>query len=258
MNPRFRIWLPGLIAALSLSCLSGCGSSAGSQGLSMPQSDSSQSSASSTHQSESSYTKEESSAVPALPDPMRILSQANVSTISDVELEIDGDTYLFDQYIYDCAASGNLVNRSDFLAYQMLVQAEDMTLEYLSGDGTYSEYAILWGEYLLGYLATDSSQWVLYLSGNVALNSTPNGGNSGSFQNDSFGITVRPGEVVPDTSYGTMRCESCNGSGRCDACSGDGLADNMYYGEPNAYKCSVCSGTGICPVCDGTGVWEFD
>ena len=92
MNPRFRIWLPGLIAALSLSCLSGCGSSAGSQGLSMPQSDSSQSSASSTHQSESSYTKEESSAVPALPDPMRILSQANVSTISDVELEIDGDT----------------------------------------------------------------------------------------------------------------------------------------------------------------------
>ncbi len=39
------------------------------------------------------------------------------------------------------------------------------------------------------------------------------------------------------------------------AASGDGWADNIYYGEHDAFECGVCDGSGDCPVCEGEGVW---
>lgn len=79
----------------------------------------------------------------------------------------------------------------------------------------------------------------------------------GSFQNDSFGIDVQPGEPeVPDNPPSVTICESCDGSGDCQGCSGDGWFDNPYIG-PNTSPCDLCGGSGDCTVCGGTGEWNF-
>ncbi len=78
-----------------------------------------------------------------------------------------------------------------------------------------------------------------------------------SFQNDSFGIDVQPGEPeVPDQGSTVMLCESCDGSGKCLGCGGDGWFDNPYIG-PNTSPCDLCGGSGDCTVCGGTGEWIF-
>ena len=200
-------------------------------------------------------------AVFSVPDPALILDRPDVGVTDDVELEIDGSAYLFTMYTY--TVTGSPSDEASYLAYRLLAEDRGLTLEYLFGDGTYSEYAILGDEYLLGFLTTDHGQWALYLSDSVELDSTPSGSGSdstfrGSFQNDSYGITVSPGETVPDTEPSAMICESCGGSGLCAACGGDGLADNSYYGEHDAFECTVCYIRGVCPVCDGTGMWVFD
>lgn len=267
MKHTYRRWAMSLAAILALSLLSGCGGGSGDES---PR-DTSPADSGTAQTTQSSSGGGETDGPPAVPDPARILKQAQVKETSGVELQIGDGVYVFSQYTYDFSGSGDLADSSDFLAYQMLAQADGLTLERLSGDGTYSEYAILWDEYLLGYLTTDHGQWDLYVPDSADLNSTSNsesggssqsgasqGGLSGGFQNDSFGITVSPGEADPGSSGSAMLCESCNGSGRCDACGGDGLADNIYFGERNAYVCGVCDGTGVCPVCDGTGMWVFD
>lgn len=269
MKRAHKVWMAGIAVILSLVCLSGCSmllSTSIRRDPSEADMDSSinspswDSAASNDTQEESMNAQPENTneEIPAVPDPARILDQATVTKVTGTELEIDGEIYLFDQYTYNFSGSKNLTDRSDFLAYQMLAQAEGLTLESLASSGTYSEYAVLWGEYLLGYLTTDQGQWILYLASDVALDSTPNGEGNGSFQNDSFGISVAPGEDVPDSSVESTLCEACDGSRRCDACGGDGVADNIYYGEVNAFPCDVCDETGICPVCEGTGVWVFD
>ena len=228
-----------------------------------------------------------------VPDPVLVLDHPNVTVTDNAELEINGEIFLFTMYIYEITDSHSLAADASVAAYQVLSENKGLTLENLYSDGTYNEFAIAWDEYLLGYLTTDSSEWVLFLPSDVALDDTPSpnpgsgssgGGSSsnsssssggfldgsfqndsyvdgpigGSFQNESYGITVRPGETFTDTGPTTMVCESCNGSGRCDACGGDGLADSFYDGQHNSFECGVCDIRGVCPVCDGTGVWEFD
>lgn len=240
-----------LAAILLLGCLSGCGGSEGSSGSS------SGSSSSSSQATAAPGASAQSQAAFSLPDPARVLPEASVETMKGVELEIDGEVYVFTQYSYSFSGSANLADSTLHLTFKLLAQDAGMELELLSSSGTYSEYAVLSGDYLLGYLTEAPGRWVLYLPGSVELDSTPNG-SGGSFQNDSFGISVEPGEVVPDVTPYTTRCESCGGSGDCEACGGDGWADSIYTGEHDAFECSVCGGTGDCPVCDGTGYWYFD
>lgn len=254
MKKTFQVLYTLLAGALALSCMSGCGSSVGGAAL---RQEAASSAATAAPYEETAALSQETQAAQAaisIPDPARVLPAATVTQTDQVELEIDGEAYLFTQYVYSFSGDSNLTDSTDFLTYQMLARGDGLELEYLYGDGVYSEYAILQGEYFLGYLTEDIGQWVLYLPGSVALDSTPNG-SSGTFQNDSFGITVEPGESVPDAGETYIRCEACGGSGICDACGGDGWADNIYYGEHDAFECAVCNQTGDCPVCDGTGQW---
>ena len=240
-----------LISTFILISLFGCGN----QASDLPQRQGTDPSAAAPYEDTSPQNQEQFT----MPDPVLVLPDAAVSQTNGVELEIDGGIYVFTQYTYQFSPSANLMDNSLFLTYQMLVQAAGMELEHLYTDGTYSEYAILQGNYFLGYFVKDINQWDLFLPSAVVLDDTPSGnGSGGTFQNDPFGIQVQPGETVPDSGGSAMVCESCGGSGVCDACGGDGWADNIYYGEHNDFECTVCDQTGVCPVCDGEGVWIFD
>ncbi len=206
---------------------------------------------------------------PAIPDPDRILKDADVSVDRAVEVEREDGVYVFDVYTYEFAPSANLADSTDYMAYQMLLRSAGLDITRLSSQGTDKEYGILWGEYLLGYLTVSYGEWKLYVPEKIGINSTPHGGGGegatggltgGSFQNDSFNITVSPWETGGgQTGNGeTVTCEACNGSGRCSGCGGDGLADSIYTGEYNAFVCGVCVEAGVCKVCDGLGVWIFD
>ena len=175
--------------------------------------------------------------------------------------EVSGEVFVFDRHVYDFQAPESLTDSSDLLTYKLLCQGAGLGLESMYQDGTYREYALVWEDYVLGYLTTDVGCWTLYIPDSLELDDSPSesgessGGISGGFQNDSFGIVVEPGEQVPDSVPQEYRCESCGGSGDCAACGGDGWADNIYYGEHDAFECGVCDGSGDCPVCEGEGVW---
>lgn len=206
----------------------------------------------------------ETSGPPAVPDPIRALDGAQRDFESGVELEVSGEVFVFDRHVYDFQAPESLTDSSDLLTYKLLCQGAGLGLESMYQDGTYREYALVWEDYVLGYLTTDVGCWTLYIPDSLELDDSPSGsgessggsgGISGGFQNDSFGIVVEPGEQVPDSVPQEYRCESCGGSGDCAACGGDGWADNIYYGEHDAFECGVCDGSGDCPVCEGEGVW---
>lgn len=248
-----------MAAALVLACLSGY---AGSAQAAQKQTEARAAPVSSR---ENSAQKKKASF--SLPDPARVLpDDTTVSQTEDVELELNGEICVFTQYTYRFSDSKNLTDNTKFITYKTLVQDEDLDLDYLYGKSTYSEYAIVYDEYLLGFFTKDTGEWNLYLSSSVELDSTSNSSKSSgssssgssSFQNKSYGITVKPGETAPDTGTTTTRCDACGGSGICDACGGDGWADDIYYGRRNAFECDVCGETGECPVCDGEGVWIFD
>lgn len=206
----------------------------------------------------------ETAGPPAVPDPIRVLDGAQRDFQSGVELGVSGETFVFDLHSYDFPPPESLTDSSDILAYKLLCQSAGLGLESMYQDGGYQEYALVWENYVLGYLTTDRGSWALYIPAELELDdgasgsgagSGGSGGVSGGFQNDSFGIVVEPGEQVPDTVPREYLCEACGGSGRCEACGGDGWADDIYHGEHDAFECGVCGGSGDCPVCEGEGVW---
>ena len=148
--------------------------------------------------------------------------QSNYEYGSGVELEVSGEVFIFDRHVYDFQAPESLTDSSDLLTYKLLCQGAGLGLESMYQDGTYREYALVWEDYVLGYLTTDVGCWTLYIPGSLELDDSPSGsgessggsgGISGGFQNDSFGIVVEPGEQVPDSVPQEYRCESCGGSG---------------------------------------------
>lgn len=208
--------------------------------------------------------------VPAIPDPARILDSPDVEIDREVDLEYNGDIYVFDLYTYTFNAPKNLTDNKYLMTYQMLCTADDIELDLLYSKNTYSEYALAWnGTDLIGFLCVDRGVWSLYVPESIGLNSKKNdsktdnskissSAKTGGFLNESFGIKINPWDIDNSTSSasgGHSLCDACNGSGRCDGCGGDGWFDNPYLGEKNTKKCSLCDKTGKCSVCDGTGVW---
>lgn len=254
MKRFFRIFVVMLMVAIFTGCLT-CANAAGGNvgyGFMMGTADANQSVLRSPGSLNDTGSEDVLSEVP---DPSRVLKDATVSVTEGVEVELGEDVYIFTTYTYEYQGSNNLLDSSDYMMYLMLLQADDIELDHIYNDVMYNEYAMIWNDHLIGFLTTDIGEWVLYLPDRIGLNSTSSGASKGSFQNDLYGITVLPGENVPDQPETAKVCESCKGSKRCSACGGDGLADSIYVGEYNAFSCDVCDHTGICTVCDGTGVW---
>ena len=160
-----------MAAALILACLSGY---AGSAQAAQKQTEARVAPVSSR---ENSAQKKKASF--SLPDPARVLpDDTTVSQTEDVELELNGEICVFTQYTYRFSDSKNLTDNTKFITYKTLVQDEDLDLDYLYGKSTYSEYAIVYDEYLLGFFTKDTGEWNLYLSSSVELDSTSNSSKS--------------------------------------------------------------------------------
>ena len=122
-----------------------------------------------------------------MPDPIRALDGAQRDFESGVELEVSGEVFVFDRHVYDFQAPESLTDSSDFLTYKLLCQGAGLGLESMYQDGTYREYALVWEDYVLGYLTTDVGCWTLYIPDSLELDDSPS--ESGESSGGSGGIS---------------------------------------------------------------------